>query len=152
MSVRLRKSSPRSLYFEDVLLPHWAQAIDVLPISVLGDLGFRFSNWFFRFTVCVGRVRRSPSYAIQRHCRELLETIDRRRAEILEKIPVRSTIKDPPEEVLKQWTLTLQRMIELSAGKKSCSWYADGHPSDLFWPGSTEYVEKLCARGYVFQT
>lgn len=148
MSVRLRKSYPRDLYFEDVLMPRWAQAIDVLPVSVLGDLGFRFSHWFFRFTACVGRVRRSPTSAIRGRCGELLEIIERRRAEILEKIPARSTIPDPPEEVLAQWELTLQRMIELSAGKRSCSWYADGHPSDPLWPGWPEYGEKLRRRGF----
>lgn len=148
--VRLRKSTPRDLYFEDTLLPKWAQEIDVLPISVLGDLGFRFGHWFFRFTICVGRVRRSPTSAIRRHCTRLLEVIKERRREILERIPLRSTIKDSPNEVLDQWERTLRRMIELSAGKKSCTWYADGHPSDRFWPGWPEYQKKLEARGYVF--
>lgn len=151
MSVRLRKSTPRDLYFEDVLLPRWAHEIDVLPISVLGDLGFRFSHWFFRFTVCVGRVRRSPATAIRRHCHGLLAIIEQRRVEILERIPVRSRIKESPRTVLDQWTLTLQRMIELSAGKKSCSWYADGHPSDPGWPGWSDYVKKLEARRYIIQ-
>jgi len=151
MSVRLRKSTPRDLFFEDVLLPRWAHEIDVLPISVLGDLGFRFSHWFFRFTICVGEIRRSPTYAIQRHCRELLEIIHRRNAEILEKIPVHSTIKESPHEVLEQWKLTLKKMIALSAGKKSCTWYADGHPSDPYWPGGPAYMQKLEARGYTIQ-
>ena len=64
---------------------------------------------------------------------------------------MRSAIKDSPNEVLDQWERTLKRMIELSAGKKSCTWYADGHPSDTFWPGWPEYQKKLEARGYVFQ-
>ena len=149
MSVRLRKSTPRDLYFEDVLLPKWAHAIDVLPISILRDLRFRFSHWFFRFTVCVGRVRRSPTYAIQGHCERLLDVIARRRSEILKGIPLRSTIRDSPNEVLDQWIATLEQMIELSAGKKSCTWYADGHPSDQFWPGDPAYIKKLEARGYV---
>jgi len=151
VKVRLRKSNPRDLYFEDTLMPKWAHELDVLPISVLGDLGFRFNHWFFRFTVCVGRVRRSPTSAIRRHCMQLLEVIKGRRAEILERIPRRSTIKAPSEEVLDQWVRTLDQMIELSTGKKSCTWYADGHPSDQFWPGYPEYQKKLVARGYVFR-
>ena len=47
--------------------------------------------------------------------------------------------------------MSLELMIELSAGKKSCSWYADGHPSDQFWPGEAAYVKKLEARGYVLR-
>src|SRR4051812_38252674 len=107
MSVRLRKSTPRALYFEDILLPRWAQEIDVLPISVLGDLvklTFNFSHWFFRFSVCIGRVRRSPTISIRTHCRQLLDVIRRRQSEILERIPIRSNIKEPPREVLDQWT------------------------------------------------
>jgi len=152
MSVRLSKSTPRELYFEDILLPKWTQEIDVLPISILGDLGFQFSHWFLSFTVCIGRVRRSPTYAIHRHCKQLLDVIDKRRSEILERIPLRSTIKDPPKVVLDQWTLALKQMIELSVGKKSCSWYADAHPTDPGWPGCHEYMTKLRMRGYVFET
>jgi hypothetical protein len=151
MSLRLRKSTPRDLFFEDVLLPKWAHEIDVLPISILRGLGFRFSHWFFRFTVCVGRVRRSPTYAIRSHCEPLLGIIHHRRKEILELIPLRSTIKDPPREVLDQWTITLEKMLALAAGKKSCSWYADAHPSDPLWPGWPQYVKKLGARGYVLR-
>jgi hypothetical protein len=151
MSVRLRKSFPRDLYFEDVLLPRWTQQIDVLPVSILGDLGFRFSHWFFRFSVCVARVRRSPTRTILRHCNCLLDVIEHRHSEILERIPARSTIKDPPKEVLDQWSRALRQMVKLCAGKKSCSWYADGHPSDPMWPGWADYVRKLETRGYVFK-
>jgi hypothetical protein len=152
MSVRLRKTTPRDLFFEDVLMPRWAHEIDILPISVLGDLNFRFSHWFFRFSVCAGRVRRSPTFAIRCHCKELLDVIHRRREEILLRIPIRSGIKDCPNEVLDQWTTTLKKMIELSAGKKSCTWYADAHPSDPLWPGSAAYLEKLEARAMFCRT
>lgn len=151
MGVRLRKSLPRALYFEDTLMPRWAQQIDVLPISVLGGLGFRFGHWFFRFTVCVGRVRRSPASAIHRHCSRLLKGIKACREEILVQIPIRSTIKDSPKEVLDQWAFTLRRMLELAEGKRSCTWYADGHPSDPFWPGDWRYQRKLEGRGYRFR-
>ena len=151
MSIRLRKSTPRNLFFEDILLPKWAHAIDVLPNSILRDLNFRTQTWFFRFSVCIGRVRRSPTLAIRRHCEQLLGEIHRRRSFILVNIPIRSRIRETPEVVLAQWTAALNQMIELSAGKKSCSWYADGHPSDCFWPGSLRYVKQLEARGYVFE-
>jgi hypothetical protein len=148
--MRLRKTFPRDLFFNDVLLPRWAHSLDVLAMLVLPDTPEDTADWFFRFTICTGRVRRSPVYAVRRHCTRLLRQLTKRRSEVLTRIPSSTTIRVSPSLVYRDWLESLRQMLALTKGRKSCSWYADSHPSDPYWPCDYPYISKLKGRGYVF--
>jgi len=146
--MRLRKTFPRDVFFRDVLLPRWAHSLDVLAMSVIPDIPRDTANWFFRFGVCVGRIRRSPVYVIRKHCRRLLRSLLMCRSEVIRRIPICSTIRVSPAVVYREWVDSLRLMLRLINGHKNCSWYADSHPTDMFWPCSEDYMAKLRARGY----
>jgi hypothetical protein len=109
----------RPIVFEGVELPGTVFAIDHLGKEP--ELSVEASEWIWRFTVCVGVMKRDSSENIIRYAGEALDVATRFRERLLCEMPVRF---DGPfdEQVLREWVYSLLKMIEIAASRSFCAW------------------------------
>ena len=116
------------IIFNSVYLPLPAIFIDILTDVIFDDTESELSEWFWRFTICVGCVCSAKSQTVERHALKLKKMMTEREAEImigLKRYCHESRLfwcEFDPAEIYSWWSDTLRILIDSSKTCEISKW------------------------------
>lgn len=116
----------RPIWFEDELLPKWAQILDVA--AGLCPVSDDARRWFSRFTHYSGV---EDSRVVLDHCLALQRALHER-SEALSSDLKHIHDDQQPSEIIAAWNHALETMTQEACAKPSCRWIVGGaDPSEI---------------------
>jgi hypothetical protein len=108
------------VWFENEMLPKWAQVLDVAAQLSRVPEGTR--GWFSRFTNSAGV---DDSRTIVNECQSLLTAIRKEKAAVIRELE-RTRGDGQAPQIVAAWEYALDTMIQEARSKKTCSWRIEG--------------------------
>lgn len=114
--------TPRGIWFEGQLLPHWARLLDLA--ARLSPISGEARDWFFRFANSSGV---DDGRTVSSQCELLRENLQEQHAIIATELR-RVRNDEQPEQIFAAWAYALDTMIQVANGNnsKTCSWVVEG--------------------------
>lgn len=113
-----------TIVFQNRPLPPFASVLDVAANNRTFE-GFdeEAATWFWRFTICVGVIRREKSICVVRHSNILNEKLNEDGETLLPEIARRFPNCDAAA-VLRDWVTALRIILEEAQKVEECEWTA----------------------------
>lgn len=112
--------NPKTIWFEDEMLPEWARLLDIaarlLPVSQ------QTRSWFSRFTNSTGV---DDARIITANARDLQLALQENKSDIITELQ-RTRGDGQANQIYAAWQYALDTMIQSAATKKTCSWKVEG--------------------------
>lgn len=112
--------NPKTIWFEDEMLPQWARLLDVaarlLPVS------HQTRDWFSRFTNSTGV---DDARIITAHARDLQLAVRENKWNIITELQ-RTRGDEQAHQIYAAWQYALDTIIQSAATKRTCSWRVEG--------------------------
>lgn len=124
------KEYPRLLIFEMHVLPEYAFVLDQFTYEELfPGISKECAVWFWRFSICVGRIKVAPSADVIKYSNEALTLLKKPSKKLFKRL--KKVLPDvDPEAVLSSWKKSLDIMIAVASNRDTCEWFAPLYPND----------------------
>jgi len=121
--IRERDEKPLPIIlFQNRPLPPSAIFIDVAT-GKLFNASEETSLWFWRFTICVSVSKKADSTTVLQHSNKLQSLLAARPESLVNQV-AKLCARSDPELILKEWTRTLEIMIDEAQKANDCEWTA----------------------------
>ncbi len=140
------KEYPRLIIFEMHVLPEYAFALDMLSdTDTFTGISEKCSEWFWRFSICVGMPKLSASTDVINNSIEALKVIQNPSDKMVNRIKQVFT-NFAPNEIIESWQESLGIMVAIANNRKECQWVAPLYPIDkAFTQNPTDILEKMAS-------
>ena len=144
------------IVFEGVSLPKAALLLDHLGMyDNLPGVSEETSEWCWRFTICVGRIRSDSSGNIIHRATELLDLCRRCEHHLCGNF-AKHFMGEAEPQFYDEWIRTLETMIKIARDRDMCEWIAPLLPGDRHYgktwseisAGTLERIEGNVARSH----
>jgi len=116
----------KAIWFEEELLPNWAQILDVA--ARLCPVADDTRRWFSRFTRFSGV---EDSRVILEHCGSLEAALQTHSERVCSDLQ-RTHDDQQPSQIVSAWRYALETMTQQAHSKASCRWIVEGAgPSEI---------------------
>lgn len=137
----------RPIIFEGNQLPGASISLDrFASTEFLPGIAEETALWFWRFTICVGRLRSAPSEEICSHVDRVID-LSLQRDDKLRTFAADHVDKCFDRSVLDDWLASLGTIRRIAGGCDDCSWIAPLRPGDKNYGKSYGEVAKNISKG-----